>query len=313
MALQSLASLLVSYRRQHGSNLHLPEYRALEMYSGKRRRLPGEARDDSEPPRLDPALLPYLDGPWSMLHLLEAAFSQQPGVPLEAVESWQRYRSLPRHCLTDKLIAESYRLLRIVRVVLLHPQGHLAGDHECLTLTCHANRYPVQLAITPAGLQLLQSLVCYYLAESQGGQVGEAYLEAMLQGYFTDLIAELRGFEDEDRTLCQFRPGLALNRHWRLDCRNPRYRVENGYCLVQLAPRFADGAVHPIDFYLTLNDAWYRVPMEALSVPPGGDGREPHAIPMGELPRWQIRRPDPLTADIQSPVVTGLVPSTKEF
>lgn len=307
--LAPISSLLASYRRQFGLALRLPEERELEMYSGKRRTLPAGANADSLPvhseARIDERLLPWLDGPWQLLHLLEASFALAPDGQLEGTSSWQRYLSLPRRNLSEKLVAESYRLLRIVRVALLHPQGQVKGRWtregapELIRLGCHANAYPLQLGITPVGLQLLQSLLLYYLQERDAKQVGPAYLEAMLQSYFTDLVGELRGFEDEDRALCQFRPGIGLNRHWRLVCHNPRYRVEEGYCLLQLGPRFAEGGSHPIDFILRLNDTLYRVPMEALVARPGSQETLRHAIALQALAGWQIQAGD-AGADLHS-------------
>lgn len=206
---------------------------------------------------------------------------------LEGLTSWQRYQSLPRQCMADKLVAECFRLLRIIRIVLQHPQGHLKQCGGHLNLTSHANAYPLFLEISPVGLALLQSLICYYLTERGAERVGPAYLDAMLHSYFTDLVGEIRGFEDEDRVLCQFRPHLLLNRHWRLDCFNPRFLVEEGCCVLQLAPRFADGSVHPIDFHLRLNDGLYRIPMEAMHARPDSGSPLCNAIRLDELAGWR--------------------------
>ena len=298
MEQQQINMWLALQGRLTGGALLLPEYRELEMYTSKRRHdggvHAGGGDSDGLSPALDPALLSQLLPSWITLHILESSFAVTQANPLEGLTSWQRYQALPRRSLAEKIVAESYRLLRIVRVALQHPQGVLKGNGQRIELGCHANVYPLQLVISAVGLRLLDSLIHVYLQTRECRELGPAYLDAMLLSYYTDLVAELRGFEDEDRALCQFRPVIEFNRHWRLECRNARYRVDSGYCLLQLAPRYADGQCHPIDFYVQLNDHHYRVPMEALVIPPGPqhlavDGQPLRcAIAMSELAGWQI-------------------------
>lgn len=290
-----MTALLADYWQRQGAGLPWPEYRSLEMYGGKPQGLSQlPVLPAVEADGVDPALVPHLVGPWQLLHLLEADFMLRGLVPLEGQTSWQHQLALPRQDPAQKLVAEGYRVLRMVRIALCHPQGQLKGVRDRqgrllgLSLGCNANAYPVQCGISLVGLALLQSMSLFYLQERDGGRVGPAYLQAMLLSYYTDLVAEIHEFEDEDRALCQFHSGLGLNRHERLECRNPRFLVEAAHCLIQLAPRFADGVVRPIDFFLHLNDGHYRVPMEALVALPGRANPCPHAIPLAALTGWQI-------------------------
>lgn len=313
MEQQQINMWLALQGRLTGAALLLPEYRELEMYTSKRRHdggvHAGEAVSDGQARAPDPALLSQVLPSWITLHILESSFEVTAATPLEGLTSWQRYQALPRRSLAEKIVAESYRLLRMVRVALQHPQGVLRGSGQRIELGCHANAYPLQLVISPVGLRLLDSLIHLYLQSRERSDLGPAYLDAMLLSYYTDLVAELRGFEDEDRVLCQFRPAILLNRHWRLECRNARYRVDNGYCLLQLGPRYADGQCHPIDFYLQLNDHHYRVPMEALVVPPcpqniAVDGQPLRcAIAMSELVGWRIGKAEPRSVSGSADVI----------
>ena len=293
MKRQLIAQWLAMQGRLGDGALLLPEQRELEMYTSKRRTGTSETMVDADA-RIRHELLPHVMPSWLTLQLVEASFTLGDGTHLEGMTSWQRYLALPRKSVAQKVIAESYRLLRIVRVSLQHPAGELKGTEQRIELGCNTNAYPLQLVISAVGLRLLDSLCHYYLRAQLQHDVGPAYLDAMVLAYFTDLVAELRGFEDEDRALCQFRPSVVLNRHWRLACRNPRYRVDEGYCLLQLGPRYADGQTHPIDFFIRLNECHYRVPMEALVVPPGSgsrafDGQPVRcAIAMRDLAGWQI-------------------------
>jgi hypothetical protein len=294
-SMETLVGLLNEFRKSHGGDWYQPEYRGLEMYSAKKRSAPCADMQKIQKVQSDAAfsgkqtMLLSLQGLWSALTLLEACFSQQQPQTLEGVTSWQRYQQLPKKQTADKIIAETYRLLRIVRVAWLHPEGQIVRHAHAIELCCNSNQYPLILKITETGLSLLQSLVFYFLNRPYT-RYGEAYHDAMLQSYFTDLVGELRGFEDEDRALCQFRPGLNINRHWRLDCENPRYQVTDGFCVIQLNPRFDDGGCHPIDFHLRLNDRFYVVPMEALTpFSTAEDKRLINAISLSALDRWECR------------------------
>ena len=292
--MEPLVSLFDDFRKSQGGEWHLPEYRGLEMYSAKKRSADSLAQRGTMTPNKQ-AMWLSLQGMWTALYLLEAYFTQQQPQTLEGITSWQRYQQLPKKQISDKVIAETYRLLRIIRIAWLHPDGQIDRRDNFIELCCNSNQYPLILKITDTGLALLQSLVFYFLNRSQT-RYGDAYHEAMLQSYFTDLVGELRGFEDEDRVLCQFRPGLNINRHWRLDCENPRYQVTDGFCVIQLNPRYDDGACHPIDFHLRLNERFYIVPMEALVPFSAGDKRYINAISLSALTRWEC------CSDIQPPM-----------
>jgi hypothetical protein len=285
--METLVCLLDEFRKSHGSNWHQPEYRGLEMYSAKKRSADAQKVQSDAVFSGKQTMLLSLQGAWSALNLLEAYFSQQQPHTVEGVTSWQRYQQLPKKQIADKIIAETYRLLRIVRIAWLHSDGQIERRGNVTELCCNSNQYPLILKITDTGLSLLQSLVFYFLNKAQT-QYGDAYHDAMLQSYFTDLVGELRGFEDEDRVLCQFRTSLNINRHWRLDCENPRYQVTDGFCVIQLNPRYNDAVCHPIDFHLRLNDRFYVVPMEALTpFSTAEDKRYINAISLTALDRWE--------------------------
>ncbi len=278
-------ALLEGFQRAWGSGWSLPELRSIEMYTRKKRMTP--------PTAAIPLSFPELAGALHALHVLETALAAQSVSVTDETPSWQRYGQLPRRTLTERLTAEAFRLLRVVRITLEHPAGQFyANDSEVFHFKCLDPRYPVSMGITPAGLRLLQSFVFFYL-DAVDRPWGEGYVEAMLSAYYTDIMGELRGFEDEDREIYQFRPTLHINRHLRLVCANPRFSVADRYCHIELGPVHQDSVRFPVDFYLRIADFHYIVPVEALT---------DNAIALTELARWKTRSlPLPATPEPATP------------
>ena len=279
-----LQEMLIGSRRALGQGWHLPEYRQIELYT-KRKKLsfrdsPARTAEGEEAP--DPF------APLSALMLLESHLAAADPELFEGRTSWARYLALPRHTGTDKLVAEVFRILRIFRIAATHAQGKLEARDGLIRAACHFNRCALALNITPAGLSLLESFVFYYL-DSFRQPYGEAYVEALLTQYFTDIVGEIHKFADEDRVLYQFRPGFAyFNRHFRLDCDNPRYEAEIGHIQFAIGAGYSDPVRYPIDFFLPLDDGLHIVPVEALRA-----GR----LASSDLPRWRARHSgEPLPA-----------------
>jgi hypothetical protein len=292
--MESLASLLAAADREHGYRNFRTEYRDIEMYTAKNRS--AAITEYFQAQTGQQAMLSTLSGLWSLLTLLEAEFCQQQPELLEGVTGWQRYQQLSKRNRTEKIIAECYRILRVIRIAWIHPEGEIKQKQGVIECGCNCNEYPVLLRLTQTGVDLLQTLVQRYL-ERRNTPYGERYHEAILQNYYQDLLGEIRGFEDEDRALCQFRTVLKMNRHVRLNCRNPRYEVCDGYCVIQLGPSFDDGQCHPIDFHLRLNDRFYIVPMEAFfPYQPVSASALANSIAMTELSGWACR------SDFQPPM-----------
>lgn len=275
-------AMLEGFQRAWGAGWSLPELRDIEMYTRKKRMTP--------PPAAISPSYPESAGALHALGLLEAALAAQSACFADETPSWQRYGQLPRRTLTERLAAEAFRLLRVVRIALEHPAGQFdASDDGVFHFKCLDPRYPVDMGITPAGLRLLQSFVFFYL-DAFDRPWGEAYVEAMLSAYYTDIVGELRGFEDEDRELYQFRPALRINRHLRLACANPRFSVADQCCRIELGPVHEDHARFPVDFYLRIGDIHYIVPVEALTA---------NAIALTDLTRWKTRaRPAPAAPEL---------------
>lgn len=256
----------------------LPEYRQIELYT-KRKSLSFAA---PEPPLEVP--MPRIASVCRAFMVLDAVLEGQ-SLWSETVSSWQRYLALPRATMTDKVAAELYRILRVARAVLFHSQGHLEMEDGIVKVNGAINKIALSLEITPAGLRLLDSATAYYL-ESLSQPYPEPYVGAMLAQYYCDIVAEIRRFADEDRVLYQFRPPLALNRHFRFDCDNPKLRMLEGLLEIEIGPRYRDPARYPIDFFVTTLDTLHILPVEALI-----ESR----IALTELPLWRIRSPDGLS------------------
>jgi hypothetical protein len=260
-----------------GDGLSLPEYRHIDLYDKKKKLvfLDDSAAENS-------AQLSLLNAVRIVQVALDDHLSAQDALLGESVSSWQRYLSLPRTSQTDKLVAEVFRILRIVRICVTHAQGHLEVRDGLIRMSCNFGGCMLSLNITSAGLGLLGSFVVYYL-ESFAQPHGETYVEWMLSQYFTDLVDEIRKFSDEDRVLFQFQRKAFFNRHFRFDCDHPRVSQSDDHYTFEIGKFHADRAVYPIDFYVVLDNCLHIVPVEALK-----DGR----LACEQLPRWKARCPD---------------------
>lgn len=272
--MKHLQELLSASRRAIGHNWHLPEDRQVELYT-KRKKLPFRAS-----PAASGDALPDLFGPLSALMLLESHLESADAELFEGKTSWAKYLALPKRSATEKLVAEVFRILRILRIAANHAQGRLEAREGLVRAACNFQRCALALNITPAGLSLLESFVFCYL-DAFGQPYGEAYVEALLTQYFTDIVDEIHKFADEDRVLYQFMPRFAyFNRHYRLDCDNPKLTAESDHLRFEIGASHADPVRYPIDFFVPLDEGLYIIPVEALK-----DSRLANA----ELPRWRVR------------------------
>lgn len=265
------------YAACFGQRRHLPEHRQLELYSKKKKLSFADAgaADSGQYPGGFSVLVAYavLE---SLLVSQQAAIAELP--------SWEKYLALPKASGAGKVVAEVYRILRICQLAQSLPAGRMALDDGIVRAACVFRRCALSLSISPVGVELLESLVFYYL-DSFRQPYSEAYVEAMLVQYFSDIVAEIKGFSDEDRVLFQFRQAMPMNRHFRFDSDNPRYRVADGALEIELGKMYANPDRFPLDFYLIFNDVLHIVPVEALH-----QGK----LPLDQLPRWRVRTQDGL-------------------
>lgn len=252
-----------------------PEYRQIELYS-KHRTLAVAA-----PEQVSPALAPLV-AVCNAFAALDAVLARDA---TEAVTSWQRYLALPRNSRLDKVVAELYRVLRVARILSLHSLGHVEVEEGLVRLNGAVDRVALSLEITFPGLALLEQATACYLS-SLDGPYPEPYVGELLLAHYVDLIAEIKRFADQDRILYQFRQAVPFNRHFRFDCDNAKWHVEDGVLELEIGARHRDAARYPIDFFLPLGDGLHIVPVEALK-----DGR----LPRAELAQWRARLPDGFT------------------
>lgn len=163
-----------------------------------------------------------------------------------------------------RLVKEIFRVLRVCRLVLFSRTGEVALQDGVLRLKGVIDRTVMILDISFAGLMLLESAVAYWMS-SRLGPYPLAYVEVMLGEYYFDLIGEIRQFSDENRGLYQFQRPLRLNRHFRLDCDNPRWCDEGDAITFLMPDRFTDPSKYPIDLFVEIDRTLRIVPIEALS------------------------------------------------
>jgi hypothetical protein len=280
-----LQELVTTSRHTLGQNWQLPEYRQIELYT-KRKKL-----SFRESPATGGEGMPDIFGPLSAAMLLESYLDSADAELFEGKTSWAKYLALPKRSASEKLVAEVFRTLRIFRIAATHAQGKLEARDGLVRAACNFQRCALALNITPVGLTLLESFVFCYL-DSFRQPYGEAYVEALLTQYFTDIVGEIHKFADEDRVLYQFRPKFPyFNRHFRLDCDNPRYTADVDHFQFEIGASYSDPVRYPIDFFVPLDEGLHIIPVEALA-----NGR----LATAELPRWRARSGnDELPADFR--------------
>jgi hypothetical protein len=257
------------------SHLRMPEYRQIELYTKRK------ALDFLEPPAPDDAPLDRIAAVARAALLFEATLAglyptQHP------LTAWARCKELPKSNEVEKILAELHRVLRIVRKIAFHPQGHVDMRDGVICLNGAIDMVALSLEITRAGLDLLESMVAYWL-EARISVYPEAYVGRMLSEFFFDAVAEIKRFSDEDRILYQFRRLSPFNRHFRFDCDNPKIAPEGDRLKFEIGERYRDAARHPIDFYVVLDDRLHIIPVEAL---------QNGAMHRDELPKWRARTTD---------------------
>lgn len=266
--------MVAAFRARFGELCRLPEHRHMEPYTRPRRLAFAEPEVATERALSGPQLL-ALTGAYSLLS--DWYESQNP--ELATLSSWPRYLALPKRTSSEKLMAEVFRTLRIVRLAAIQPNGRIEVREDGLIRAfCEYNRCALSLLTTETGLELLVSCVLYYL-ESLSQPHSEAYVELMLGQYFSDIVGEIRSFGDDDRVLFQFRQKYWFNRHQRFEVDNPRVQIDSDYYRVDMGKYGNNPARYPLDFYITLDDTLYIVPVEVL--------KEDGSISAKEFAKWQ--------------------------
>ncbi|PPQ37773.1 hypothetical protein [Rhodopila globiformis] len=258
--------------------LSLPEHRQIELYS-KRKALAFVADEPSQE-----AVTDEIRGVCGAFMVLDSyLMSRMPDA--DGKTSWQRVLDLPRASLSQRLVAELYRVLRVAWSVAFAPQGTIDIDDGIVRIKGIVRKTVLTLDITPMGLLLLESATVWSL-DALRQPYPDAYVAAMLSQYFFDIIGEIKRFNDEDRALYQFRRTGRFNRHARFDCDNPKAEVEGDFLRIEISPLYRDPALYPIDFFVMVRDTLHIIPVEALT-----DG----ALPLVELDKWRARVPDGVT------------------
>jgi hypothetical protein len=258
--------------------LLLPEYRQVELYS-KRKSLVFAA-----PEPFQETVMDEIRGACDAFKVFDS-YVNSCIADCDGKTTLQRSQDMPRVTMTDKIVADFYRILRAAWSGAFTPLGRVEIEDGVVWFSCTVHKMPLTLAITPVGLRLLESVISYYL-DSLRQPYPDAYVGAMLSQYFFDITGELKRFFDENRVLHQFRRTGRFNRHARFDCDNPKSEIDGGFLRIEISPLYRDPTLYPIDFFTVVRDVLHIIPVEALK-----DG----TLPMSELDKWRARTPDGIT------------------
>ena len=266
-----LSDVIADFSARFGHRWSLPEYRQIELYTKKKKM--GIAAADPAGVALPGTLST------SVATLLLEDFVQSRSPSFEGKTSWERYQAFPRDNTIDKLVAEVYRILRVFRAGVVQQNGKVEVNNGVIKATCTLNRTALTISLTEVGLSLLESFVYYYLQAARQ-PYGDAYVEAILMQYYVDIVAEIKGFADEDRVLYQFRKKYEFNRHFRFDCENATFTDHGEHYSVDIGKFHDDGIRYPIDFFVIANGVLHIIPVEALTN---------KTLPVADLAQWRAR------------------------
>ncbi len=275
--MHQITEMVTQYRIHFAEHCVRPEYRHIEPYS-RPKRLNFQNPAGGGHRRLPGSLVLALTSAYALL----ADWQESQNPELASLGSWARYLALPKQTATEKRMAEIFRVLRVFRLSATQAGGLIEiRDDGLIRASCTYNSCGLSLLVTRAGLELLVSSVAWFM-DSLSQPHSEAYAECMLLQYFSDLTDEIRGFADDDRILFQFRQPAWFNRHFRLEFDNPRVQREGDLYRIDAGKYGQDPLRYPIDFYLSLDNDLFIVPVEALH-----DG----CLAVADLPKWRARLP----------------------
>jgi hypothetical protein len=282
--MNGLIDSITEYLTRSGNQRFLPEHREIKLYSNSAGvRFMG---DDKGVSRNLP--IPGLLNTGVAFMLLDTFFESRDS-SLEGKTCWEKYQALPRSSRIDKMVAQVYRMLRVFRMALVREGGSIEESRGAVKIGCIENATVFSLIITRSGLTLLESFVVCYL-NSFRQPYGEAYAEALLSQYYADITNEIKKFQDEDADILRFRKQCEFNRHFRLDCGNPKYAIVGDHLVFEIIDSFYDPLRYPIDFFVMVDEELHVIPIEALTH---------KKLPIQELPVWKARTLDGKNASSQ--------------
>lgn len=276
--MHGFAQAAAAQLRLYGPGALLPQLRKIELYTNN---LEVHLYAPDTAARANPWAIPQVMGALSAFSLLDA-FLEREKPAMIGRNLRQRFAALQPSTRVERLTAQVYRILKIVRQGVSAAGCRLTSEERVFQINYVENPFAFALYITYAGLELLGGYVAVLL-EYRRYPHPEAYVEAMLSEYYDDIVDEILYLSDEDGTALNYRKRLAFNRHFRFQCCTAKYRLTEDRLVIDIGERYADKQRWPIDFYLMLEGAFHIIPCEALT---------DNAIRREDLPRWRVREPE---------------------
>lgn len=257
----------------------LPECRKIELYTNS----PEVRIYDPDPEgRVNQWSIPQVMDALEAFMLLDACLEcGRPGWMGMALR--ERLNALVPRSRTERLVAQVYRILKIIRRSVSAVDARLASMEHVFQINYIEHPFAFSLHISFEGLELLSGFVALYMNFRRSPHP-ESYVEAALSQHYEDILAEVRYLSDEDGSVLHFRKPFYFNRHFRFRCCTARFRFGPEHLEIDMGERFLDKGRFPLDFYLMIEGDFYIIPCEVMD-----DGK----IARDALPQWKVRRPDP--------------------
>ena len=259
-----------------GGASSLPRERKIELYSNSSQVKLYNDKSSQDSPWQRPEVAAAL----AAFAALETHF-ELLNPKLAGLGARERFLELAPKCRVERLAAQVFRILKIVRLGATAPGNRLKCEERVFQINYIGEPFSFGLRITLAGLDLLSGFTAAYLSGPLRPH-SEAYQELLLNQYYEDIIAEIRYLSDEDGNVLHFRKTHDFSREFRYLCGGAKYLLQPQRIEIEIGERFADKARYPIDFFLQVEGEFYIVPCEVL-----GEGAR---LERGELLKWRIRQ-----------------------
>jgi hypothetical protein len=182
---------------------------------------------------------------------------------LEGESFRQKYLDLPKGNNMERIVASIYRILKVYRNATVHQMHSILHTASDIRIDYLFSKTNFKLEISNQGIKTLQEFILCFFQYCES-IYSDSYLELLFNGFYLDILKEIKDFNDEDGNILLSFPGL-INRYQRSDCKIKNYSIHNNELDFHFPDKFYDSTKYSIDIFFEYNNREYIVPNEVLN------------------------------------------------